>query len=152
KTTPDRIKYVAALNNTDDVPLDITFHLAIPPSVNPPLQQAFCLVGANPIHIYFDAALSQTPSDTGTSVPAMPLQGVTPDGHTCVSEITVALHVPAASQRFISINLDFAGKGAGGFNKNAARTYAQGLLFVETLTKDAFSLPLTNTTGLIMVG
>ncbi|MBI4672360.1 MAG: hypothetical protein HY741_11945 [Chloroflexi bacterium] len=82
----------------------------------------------------------------------MPLASADETTRTCVTKVVVALDVPAKAKRVIKLDLEFAGKGAAGFDKNASKSYAQGLLLTSVVSNAQLPAPLRDTTGIALVG
>lgn len=157
-TKPTTFKYVEILNNTGDVSLGLTVRVGIPASETPPLAPAFCLVGANPVHVFSNADFSDDVTSKAALPSNLPQAGADADTRTCVNEVSVDVIVPAHGKRFITLELAYAGKGATGFPKNANKTFAQALVFTTSVKGSqalgTIRLPaaLDSNSGVILVG
>lgn len=157
-TKPGSFKYVETLNNTGDVSLGLNVTITIPSSDTPPLAQTFCLVGANPIRIYSNAQLTREVTENIEIAPSMPLAVADENSQTCMSEIQVHVIVPARAKRFLSLDLAFAGKGAGGFAKNSNKAFFAYYMFLtnvkgsQVLGNPQLPANLESNVGAILVG
>ncbi len=129
-TTPGTYFYNTIVRNTGSSALGVTITLDIPSSTNPALAQAFLLKSSNPTRIYADLARTIDVTGTATITPQQPLTSPA----TSVSAVSVSLQVPAGELRYVTVFLEFGGKGSTGFASDSGTTYHQGFKFKETLS------------------
>jgi len=133
-TNPGTYFYNDILTNTGTSDITLTATLNIPASVDPVLDQAFCLKASNPVSVYSDLARKVDVTDQAVIDPVQPIENTSTQSLTCQSTSSVLLTIPASELRYITTHLDFNGKGESGFDETTQDTYNQGFVFIEDIT------------------
>ena len=141
-TNPGTYFFNKILTSEHTFPLAVTTTVKIPASLEPPgplLDQAFCLKGSNPVHVYSDLARTVDVTGQATVTPGQPLANTSSKSLSCFPSVQVTTTVPAGELRYITVHLGFAGKCATGFASNADTTYRQPFTFTETVALGGFA-------------
>lgn len=147
-TNPGTYFYNKIIRNTGTSSLTASITLDIPSSVSPSLAQAFFLKGSNPVHVFSDLARTIDVTGTATVTPQQPLTTQL----TSMSNVSVSFSIPAGELRYVTVHLDFAGKGSTGFASDAGTTYRQGFKFSETINITGITGTIADVTGLAGAG
>jgi len=154
-TNPGTYYYNKIVTNTGGSSSMVHIDVTIPASDSPPgptLPQAFGLKGSYPIHVYADLARAVDVTSQTTISPTQPIGGASSQSLTYVPTVSVSFTIPAGELRYITIHLDFAGKGSVNFPQEAQTTYLQGFKFLETITVDGISGSISDVTTFTAVG
>jgi len=138
-TNPATYYYNEILTNTGTSDIVVDSILNIPASVDPALDQAFCLKGSTPVHIYSDLARTSDVTSEAIIDPIQPISDSDGQSLKCQSTVSASFTIPVGEIRYITTHLDFNVKGTTGYADDAPDTYRQSYKLKEDFVVDGIN-------------